>query len=54
MERFCVYNKNEFEDYLLNNTKLETASSSRHGFGEIYEKNGSVYIKLNLQIRFIK
>ena len=49
---YHIYNKNEFEDYLLANTKLETASSSRHGFGEIYEENGELFFKLNLQIRF--
>ena len=41
-------------DYLLNNTKLDTASSSRHGFGEIFEENGELYFNLNLQIRFTK
>lgn len=51
---YHIYNRNEFEDYLLNNTKLDTASSSRHGFGEIYEENGQCYFNLNLQIRFIK
>ena len=51
---YHIYNRNEFEDYLLNNTKLDTASSSRHGFGEVYEENGQLYFKLNLQIRFIK
>jgi hypothetical protein len=51
---YHIYNKNEFEDYLYNNTKLDTASSSRHGFGEIYELEGKLYFKLNLQIRFIK
>jgi type II restriction enzyme len=49
---YHIYNKNEFENYLLANTKLETASSSRHGFGEIYEENGELFFKLNLQIRF--
>jgi len=49
---YHIYNKNEFENYLLANTKLDTASSSRHGFGEIYEENGELYFKLNLQIRF--
>lgn len=49
---YHIYNKNEFENYLLANTKLDTASSSRHGFGEIYEENGQLYFKLNLQIRF--
>jgi len=50
---YHIYNKNEFEDYLLANTRLETASSSRHGFGEIYEENGELFFKLNLQIRFL-
>ncbi len=47
-------NKNEFEDYLFANTKLDTASTSRYGFGELYEESGCVYFNLNLQIRFIK
>lgn len=51
---YHIYNRNQFEDYLLSNTKLETASSSRHKFGEIYERNGELYFNLNLQIRFIK
>jgi hypothetical protein len=51
---YHIYNKNEFEDYLLNNTKLETASSTRHDFGIVYEEDSQIYIKLNMQIRFIK
>lgn len=51
---YHIYNKSEFENYLLNNTKLETASSSRHGFGMLYKKDGDLFFKLNLQIRFIK
>lgn len=51
---YHIYNRNEFEDYLLNNTKLETASSSRHGFGEIYKANSELFFNLNLQIRFVK
>ena len=49
---YHVYNKNEFENYLFTSTKLETASSSKHKFGEVYEENGEFFIKLNLQIRF--
>lgn len=49
---YHIYNKNEFENYLIANTKLDTASSSRHGFGVIVEENGNYYFKLNLQIRF--
>lgn len=51
---YHIYNLNQFEDYLLNNTKFDTASSSRHGFGIIYRDNGQLYFKLNLQIRFTK
>lgn len=49
---YHIYNRNEFEDYLFANTKLETASSSKHKYGEIYEENGQLFFKLNLQIRF--
>lgn len=49
---YHIYNRNEFEDYLFTNTKLETASSTRHEFGKIYEDKGKLYFKLNLQIRF--
>ena len=51
---YHIYNRNEFEDYLFNNTKLDTASSSKHVFGSIYEENEELYFNLNLQIRFIK
>ena len=51
---YHIYNRNDFENYLINNTKLETASSRRHGFGTIYEERGSSFFKLNLQIRYIK
>lgn len=50
---YHIYNKNEFENYLFTNTKLETASSNRHQFGKIYEENDQLYFKLNLQIRFL-
>ncbi len=49
---YHIYNRNQFEDYLFQNTKLETASSSRHEFGKIYSEDGKIYFKLNLQIRF--
>lgn len=50
---YHIYNRNEFEDYLFTNTKLETASSTRHEFGKIYKENEQLYFKLNLQIRFL-
>lgn len=51
---YHLYNRNEFENYLINNTKFETASTSRHGFARIYKTNGKYFIKLNMQIRFIR
>ncbi len=50
---YHIYNKNQFEDYLYHNTKLETSSSTRHDFGKIYIENSDFLFKLNLQIRFI-
>lgn len=49
---YHIYNRNEFENYLVNNTKLETASSNRHNFGLLYEEKNKLFFKLNLQIRF--
>lgn len=49
---YHIYNRNEFQNYLLNNTRLEQASTTRYNFGDLYIDNGRVYIKLNLQIRF--
>lgn len=50
---YHIYNRNQFEDYLFHNTKLETASSTRHDFGKVLSKGDNIYFKLNLQIRFI-
>lgn len=50
---YHIYNRNQFEDYLFHNTKLETASSTRHEFGTIYQDGSNLYFKLNLQIRFV-
>ncbi|WP_353164200.1 HpaII family restriction endonuclease [Empedobacter brevis] len=43
-----------FEDYLFQNTKLDTPSSSRYKMAEIYEDIDKQKFKLNLQVRFIK
>lgn len=65
---YHIYNKNEFEEYLLNNTKLEQPQTDEDEnnpgfarvpakkpfkFGWVYEENCEFFIKLNLQIRFI-
>lgn len=54
-ETLCyhAYNYNDFQDYLYNNTRIETPSTSRYDFGYVYKENGENYIKLNLQVRFI-
>ncbi len=49
---FSVLEKKTLAEYLFNNTKFDTPSSSRHDYGYVYEKGGKFYIKLNLQIRF--
>lgn len=49
---YHLYNKNLFEDYLFENTKLDTASSSKHDFGYIERIGQENCFKLNLQIRF--
>ena len=51
---YHIYNRNEFQEYLLQNTKFETASTTKHHFGSSYEKDGELFFKLNLQVRFIK
>lgn len=49
---YYLYNMKKFEEYLFNNLRFETASASRHGFGQVYEDNDQFFIKLNLQIRY--
>jgi len=50
---YFIYNLNEFQDYLLKNTKFDSPSTKRYEYGKIYEENNKLYFKLNLQIRFI-
>jgi hypothetical protein len=50
---FYIYNRDRFKHYLVHNTFLEIASSTRHGFMDVYQDTtGRNLIKLNLQIRF--
>lgn len=49
---YHIYNRNFFEQYLLDNTILEKASTSRHEYMSLYEESDEMYIKMNLQIRF--
>lgn len=47
------YSKDALDEYLYENTKLETGSTSKHDFGDIYTDGGKYCFKLNLQIRII-
>lgn len=51
---YHIYNHNAFMNYMLANTRFDTPSQSRHGFGKIYNEKGGQMLKLNVQIRFIK
>ena len=51
---YHLYNRDEFRSYLFENTKFESAGSNRHDYGLLYRKAGKLFIKFNLQIRFIK
>lgn len=51
---YHFYDRNQLEDYLLNNTAFDTPSTSRHDFGYLDKNgNGDILLKLNLQIRFV-
>jgi len=43
-----------FEEYLFQNVRFDRPSTRRHRYGQIYEEDGRILIKLNLQIRFRK
>lgn len=49
---YHIYNRDYFEKYLLDNTKLERGSTSKHGFASLYKEDAKIYFNLNLQVRF--
>ena len=49
---YHLYNRNFFEDYLLNNTVIDRPSASRHKYGSIFKEEKRFFIDLNIQIRF--
>lgn len=51
---YHLYNRDEFLSYLYENTKLESASTSRHEYGSIYTHDGEMLFNLNLQVRFVR
>jgi hypothetical protein len=51
---YYLYNLTDFQEFLFESVKFEVASTTRHKFGEIFSIAGEQFIKLNLQIRFIR
>jgi len=51
---YHLYNRDDFLSYLFENTKFESASTTRHGYGVLYKQETEILFNLNLQIRFLK
>jgi DNA (cytosine-5)-methyltransferase 1 len=50
---FHIIDKSSLEDYLFENIKFDTPSTTRHRYGNlILENDGKIYFKLNMQLRF--
>lgn len=49
-----VYFRQNVINYLIEETKLDSPSSSRYHMLDLYIENGKIYFKLNLQIRYKK
>lgn len=47
-----IYHLKEVENYLIENTKLDSPSSTRYKMLKLYIENGKIYFTLNLQIRY--
>ena len=51
---FHIYNISHLSEYLFNNTQLQNPSSKRNKFGILYNEDGLLKFKLNLNVRFSK
>lgn len=51
---YHLYNRDEFRSYLYENTKFETPSTTKFDYGKLYEVEGRLFLKLCLQIRFLR
>jgi hypothetical protein len=49
---YHIHDRTVFENYLFHNTKLETPSTTRHGYGKVEKVGNDYFLTLNLQIRF--
>lgn len=48
-----IYFREELEKYLIEQTKLDSPSSTRFQMIELFEERGEIFFTLNLQIRYI-
>ena len=48
-----MYYPNEVNEYLVNESKLDSPSTHRYHMLEVFEENGEFYFTLNLQVRYI-
>lgn len=46
------YDNESLKNYLFKNTKLESPSTTRHEYGQLYKEGDNIFFKLNLQLRF--
>lgn len=46
------YDNVALKNYLFKNTKLESPSTTRHEYGQLFKKDNKIFFKLNLQLRF--
>lgn len=51
---YYLFNLPDFQEFLYKSVRFERGSTKRHKYGEIYSNGNDYFIKLNLQIRFIK
>jgi hypothetical protein len=49
---YHLYNRNLFEDYLLNNTKFDRPGMHRYDYGYVFRIGDEYFIDFNIQIRF--
>jgi len=51
---YHLLNDDEFKEYLYKYTKIDTPSTTKFKFGDLYLDGDRLSLKLNLQIRFLK
>lgn len=49
-----VYYENTVRKYLINNTQLDSPSSTRYHMLEVFKDNDEYYFTLNLQVRYTR